>query len=221
MAVHARFRLRLGHNGAVSSLGAELGIAVVAFAGTNVDNCIVTTTMVAGAPVERAHRIAVGQVLGFVVLVAGAAAAAVLLFEVPTAAVGLLGLVPLAVGLRGLLELWRSGRAHAGAVPRTERVPARAVGRSLVAAALVTVAAGGDNVAVYIPLFRAAGAGDAGVLLGVFALGEVAVTALVLWGGRHRRARAVMTRLGATAVPVMLCCIGVLVLLEAGTLARL
>ncbi len=205
----------------MSGFGADLGIAVVAFVGTNVDNCIVTTTMVAGAPVAHAHRIAAGQVLGFIVLVAGAAAAAVLLFEVPTAALGLLGLVPLALGAHGLLELWRSKRAHASAVPRTELVRARAVGRSLVAAALVTVAAGGDNVAVYIPLFRGGGATGVGVLLGVFALGEVGVTALVLSAGRHARARALMTRLGATAVPAVLCCLGVLVLLEAGSLAWL
>ena len=61
--------------------------------------------MVAGAPLERAHRIAVGQVFGFAVLVAVAAAAAAVLFEFSTAVVGLLGLVPLAIGVRGLVGL--------------------------------------------------------------------------------------------------------------------
>jgi cadmium resistance protein CadD (predicted permease) len=51
----------------------------------------------------------------------------------------------------------------------------------------------------------------------VFVLGEVLVTAVILAGGRHPKARSVMTRLGALAVPVLLCCIGVLVMLEAGT----
>src|SRR5271168_3082659 len=117
--------------------------------------------LVAGAPLERAHRIAAGQVIGFAILVVVAAAAAALLFEFSAAVVGLLGLVPLALGLRGLVELARS---HSGGQDEQEtgrgrkrralRPEQRAVGRSLTAAALVTIAAGGDNLAAYIPLFR-------------------------------------------------------------------
>jgi cadmium resistance protein CadD (predicted permease) len=82
---------------------------------------------------------------------------------------------------------------------------------------LVTIGAGGDNLAVYIPLLRVGGATRLSVIAVVFALGEVAVTALVLAGGRHPRARNVLDRLGALAVPVLLCGIGVLVLATSGT----
>src|SRR5271156_393682 len=103
--------------------------------------------LVAGAPVERAHRIAAGQVFGFALLVAVAAAAAALLFEFSAAVVGLLGLVPLAIGVRGLVGLRRArpgedanetaagggrwGRRRAGGGPEQ-----RAVGRSFTAAVL-------------------------------------------------------------------------------------
>ncbi len=221
---------------AAGGLGADLGVAVAAFVGTNIDNGLVTMAMVAGAPLERAHRIAAGQVAGFAVLVAVSAAAAALLYEFSSAVVGLLGLVPLAIGLRGLIGL-RGGDGAGGAASgaargadsdsaapgeegRTERrgrITRRAVGQSFTAAALVTMAAGGDNLAVYIPLFRVGGASHLGAVAVVFVAGEVVLTALVLAGGRHPRARGVMIRLGAVAVPVLLCCIGVLVLLEAGT----
>ena len=94
-----------------AGLGADLGVAAAAFVGTNIDNCVVTMALVAGAPLERAHRIAAGQVIGFAIVVAVAAAAAALLFEFSAAVVGLLGLVPLALGLRGLVGLARS---HSG-----------------------------------------------------------------------------------------------------------
>jgi cadmium resistance protein CadD (predicted permease) len=171
--------------------------------------------MVAGAPLERARRIAAGQVVGFVVLVAISAAGAALLFEISPRVVGLLGLVPLAIGLRGLIGL-RPGRP--GRRPPAVR---RAVGRSLTAAALVTIAAGGDNLAVYIPLLRVGGTTRLSVIAVVFVLGEVAVTALVLVGGSHPRARAVLSRVGDVAVPLLLCGIGVLVLASAGTLSFL
>ena len=211
-----------------AGLGADLGVAAAAFVGTNIDNCVVTMALVAGAPLERAHRIAAGQVIGFAVLVAGAAAAAAVLFEFSAAVVGLLGLVPLALGLRGLVALARpqpgeedqevKGR---GRKRRPLRPEERAVGRSLTAAALVTISAGGDNLAAYIPLFRVGGATNVGAILAVFVVGEVLVTWIVLVGGRHPRARSVMLRLGHLAVPILLCCIGVLVMVEAGTFSLL
>jgi cadmium resistance protein CadD (predicted permease) len=204
---------------AAAGLWSDVGVATAAFVGTNVDNTLVVMAMVAGAPAERSHRIAAGQLVGFVVLVGAAFAGAAVLYEFSARVVGLLGLVPLAIGLRGLVGLRPSTR---GKQTRARPTSAnRAVGRSLTAAALVTIATGGDNLAVYIPLFRVGGATRLAVILVVFALGEVAVTALVLAGGRHPRARAVMDRLGAVAVPVLLCAIGVIVLVTAGTFSLL
>ncbi len=95
------------------------------------------------------------------------------------------------------------------------------MGRSFTAAVLVTVAAGGDNLAVYIPLFRVGGVTRVGAILAVFVVGEILVTWIVLTGGRHPKARGVMLRLGHLAVPVLLCCIGVLVMVQAGTFSLL
>ena len=209
---------------AAAGFWADVGIAAAAFVGTNIDNTVVTATLVAGAPLDRARRIAAGQVVGFVAIVCIAAAAAALLFEFSPAAVGLLGLVPLAIGVRGLIGLVAHqdpAGDHTGSRWRRRRATDRAVGRSLTAAALVTLAAGGDNLAVYIPLFRQGGASKLSAVALVFVAGEVGVTATVLAAGRHPRARGVMTRLGAVAVPLLLCGVGVLVLLTAGTLSWL
>jgi cadmium resistance protein CadD (predicted permease) len=210
---------------AAAGLGADLGIALAAFVGTNIDNVLVTMAMVAGAPLERAHRIAAGQVLGFALLVAVAAGAAAVLFEFSAAAVGLLGLVPLAIGVRGLVGLRRRRVApelgEVGDGRHRWRPADRRVGRSLIAATLVTIGAGGDNLAVYIPLFRVGGVANFASIAVVFVLGEVAVTALILAGGRNPKARGLMTRLGTVAVPVLLCAVGVLVLVQAGTFSLL
>ena len=213
-----------------AGLGADLGIAAAAFVGTNVDNCVVTMAMVAGAPLQRAHRIAAGQIIGFVIVVAVSAAGAAVLYEFSPAVVGLLGLVPLAMGVSGLLGLARRhGEADTAPAAAPTRRPRRwrrrpedrAVGRSLTAAALVTVAAGGDNLAVYIPLFRVGGAANLGAIAAVFVVGEVLATWLVLAGGRHPKARQMMLRTGHVAVPILLCCVGVLVMVQAGTFSWL
>ena len=57
--------------------------------------------------------------------------------------------------------------------------------------------------------------------MAVFVVGEVLVTWLILTGGRHPKARGTMLRLGTVAVPILLCCVGVLVLVQAGTFSLL
>jgi cadmium resistance protein CadD (predicted permease) len=196
-----------------AGLPAVLGLAAGAFASTNIDNAVVTVAMVAAAPPERARRIAAGQVVGFATLVMAALGMALLLFEISTRVIGLLGLVPLALGIRGLM-----GLRHAESRDRMAR---RAFGSGFLTATLVTIGAGGDNLAVYIPLFRVAHVrGTVGTLL-VFAGCEVLLTLFILWAGRHPRVRGPMTAIGVVATPILYCVIGILVLLEAGTLSAL
>jgi cadmium resistance protein CadD (predicted permease) len=195
----------------VAGLLADAGVALSAFVGTNLDNALVSATMVATAPPERTKRIAIGQVVGFVVLVIAAAGTALALFEFSSRAVGALGLIPLALGLRGLILLRRGG-SH-------ERLAARAMGKGVIAATFITIAAGGDNLAVYIPLFRSAGWAGGAVTALVFAAGEVLVTWFILRVSAHPTTRQMAGRIGVVATPILYCLIGILVLLRAGTLS--
>jgi cadmium resistance protein CadD (predicted permease) len=197
----------------VAGLPAEIALAAGAFLSTNIDNALVSVAMVAAAPPARAKRIAYGQVFGFVVIILVAVATAIALFDVPTKAIGLLGFVPLVLGIHGLLALRHAeGR---------ERVAKRAFGTGFFAAALVTIGAGGDNLAVYIPLFRvSSGVGRGGIAL-VFVVGEVLLTWFILRAGRHPRTRAVAGHIGMIAAPLLYCAIGVLVLVEANTFSFL
>jgi cadmium resistance protein CadD (predicted permease) len=193
-----------------AGLPAVLGLAAGAFVGTNIDNAVVTVAMIAAAPPGRARRIATGQVLGFTLLVLAAVGTALVLFELSTRVIGLLGLIPLALGLRGLLAL-----RHAEGRSRLAR---RSFGSGLAAAAVITIAAGGDNLAVYTALFRVARVRGTLASLLLFAVGELVLTALVLRAGRHRRVRATFTAIGTVATPLLYCAIGIVILLEAGTL---
>jgi cadmium resistance protein CadD (predicted permease) len=197
----------------LAGLPADLGVAAAAFIGTNVDNALVTVAMVAAAPPERASRLALGQAIGFLVLVVVAGATAIALFELSTRVIGLLGLVPLALGLRGLSAL----RHRAGA----SRVSRRAVGSGLTSAAVVTIGAGGDNLAAYIPLFRVAGPTSVSATVFVFVVGEVLLSLLILRVGLHPRTRTVAMRVGELASPLLLCLVGALIIWRAGTLSWL
>jgi cadmium resistance protein CadD (predicted permease) len=184
------------------------GAALVSFVSTDVDNFVLTTTQFATAPAERVRRVAVGQYVGFTILVVAAAAAAAALFDVPGAWIGLLGLVPLTLGVRGLVALGRHGS------PATPRWPVAVGGFTTT---LITLGSGGDNLAVYIPLFHGTDGPGKALVAAVLLAADVVLVALAWLLGRHRVALAGIARGGQLVTPFIYVVIGVVVLVRAGT----
>jgi cadmium resistance protein CadD (predicted permease) len=195
------------------SVASIVGLTSVAFATTNVDNALATTAQLATSPPQRVRRIVAGQWSGFLVIVGLSAGGAAVLAAFPVWTVGLLGVVPITLGVRGFVAL-RRHRGDAAGRPES-------VGSGFVAAALVTVGNGGDNLAVYIPLLRQAGPA-AGTLAVVWLLAlDVALCGLAVVLGRHPRTLATLQQAGAWVTPLVYCIIGIAVLVRAGTLRHL
>ena len=188
---------------------------MVAFVTTDVDNFLLATAQFAVAPAERLRRIAAGQFAGFMTLVGGALAASVALFDVPTRYIGLLGLVPLALGFRRFVQ-WRRGQRDI-----TGPTGGWPLAGGAVTAYVITLGSGGDNLAVYIPLFRLAGGLDKGMMVLVFALCDLVLLGLALVLGRHRLALKTVERIGAAVTPFLYMAIGLAVLIRSGTFSHL
>jgi cadmium resistance protein CadD (predicted permease) len=88
----------------VPDLPGVLGVAVVLFASTNVDDLVLLAAFFSD-PHLRARSVVAGQFLGIGALVSFSAAAALAVMTVPEGYVAFLGVVPLTLGLRGLPEL--------------------------------------------------------------------------------------------------------------------
>jgi cadmium resistance protein CadD (predicted permease) len=142
-----------------AALLSAIGIAVAVYASTNIDDLLILAVFFAD-PQVRVGAVVAGRFLGLAVLVLASAAAALLAMAVPGEWIALLGLVPLALGLRLLPALLGS---NGDADEQTEKAPAGArqpASRGFFAQSLtvagVTLANGGDNLGVYIPLFATA-----------------------------------------------------------------
>lgn len=190
-----------------------LGVAIVMFASTNVDDIFVLLGFFAD-PKFRARQIVIGQYLGIATLYAISVIASFLVLVIPAAYIGFLGLAPIYFGLKQLWELWKG--------IRTENNPedherASAGHGNIAAVALVTVANGGDNISVYTPLFATRSVYEILVIGCVFAL----LTAIWLGSAHslvnHRMLGAPIRRHGRRIVPFVLIGLGVLILYEAGT----
>lgn len=197
---------------AVEELLITLALGVVVFAATNVDDLLVLLGFFA-EPGYRPRQVAVGQSAGIGLLVATSVLCALVALVIPEQWLGLLGLAPLGIGL------WKLGAlARGGAMADEDPRPGRPTGAKALAVGAVTVANGGDNIAVYTPLFATRSATEVTVLVAVFA----AMTALWLLAAhslvRHPALGPPIRHIGRYALPVVLIGLGLLVLAEANTL---
>ncbi|MFC3500275.1 cadmium resistance transporter [Micromonospora krabiensis] len=184
--------------------------AAVVFAATDIDDIVILTlffvaSRTTGRP--RTWQIVAGQYLGIGALALASAVAAAGLLVVPDPWTGLLGLLPIALGIRALLR--RDG----------EDAPA-VVGGALGVAG-VTIANGADNVAVYVPVFRALGPADSAVFLLVFVVLVALWCAAGAWLGGHPRVVRLVERAGHWLVPAIFVAIGLVILTTSGVLSHL
>lgn len=143
----------------VSEYSLALG-GVLVFVVTNVDDLVLLATFFSDRRWRR-RSVIVGQFLGISALVAVSAVGATLALTISAAWIALLGLAPLYLGLRALSERiqeQRAGGAVRGLLEKERRDAAVASmkpfsGSQAMAVAFVTVANGGDNLGVYVPLF--------------------------------------------------------------------
>jgi len=178
------------------------------FAVTNVDDFVVLTalfvTVGRGGPTNR--QIVVGQYLGIGALVVVSLVVSIGLAPVPDRWIGLLGVAPIALGVRGLVR--------ARTVASDGRAAAAVTG--VIGVVALTLANGADNVSVYIPLFRQAGAGNTSVYVLVFAVlvGVWCMAARAVAG--QRPLIGMVERVGHWLVPMVYIAIGIRIIVTSG-----
>ncbi|MFI6457278.1 cadmium resistance transporter [Streptosporangium amethystogenes] len=189
-----------------------IGQAAGLFAVTNIDDILILALFFAQGAGRRGStvRIVAGQYLGFTAILVVAVAAGFGATFLPEAAIPYLGLLPLALGLKAAWQAWKNHRDG------EDEEEAASGGPGVLAVAAVTLANGGDNIGVYVPVFATAGLGGMSVYVVVFLL-LVAVWCLA---GRFFATRPVIARVlsrwGHLLLPVVLIAIGALILIEGG-----
>jgi cadmium resistance protein CadD (predicted permease) len=184
------------------------GAAAAACLAANLDDALILSVFFARRDERfRTRQIILGQYLGCAVILAISVVASIGLIALPDQAVGVLGFAPVWLGLRGFWRARHGGDAQPS-LPRPEM--------SASAVALVTIASGGDSIAVYAPFFATLGAASITPLLMVF-LALTALSCLLgfLVGSRPLVARAARWA-GPYAVPSVLVGVGVYVIVESG-----
>ncbi len=191
-----------------------ISTAAAVFTSSNLDDIFLLVALFSD-PKLRPRQVVLGQYLGIALLFVGSTVCALAALAVPEAWLGLLGIGPLWLGVSRLRALWRNENEEtASAEPssRWAQLPALAV-------ATLTVANGGDNLGIYIPVF-ATRPRQLPIFAVVFAALVGVWCALAYGLTRHPRIGKHIQRYGRAALPFVLIALGLWILSRSLPLLR-
>ena len=193
------------------NLAALLGLGIVVFASTNVDDIFILLGFFADRRF-RARNVVLGQFVGIGALVIVSIVGSLVSLVLAPAYVGLLGALPILIGIKKLFELRRDHRNDEA--EQAHEAGSGAFGQ-IISVAAVTIANGGDNIGVYTPILATHGAAQVSVIVVVF----MAMTAIWLAAAHglvnHRTIGAFIRRHGPLATPFVLIGLGLFILYDA------
>jgi len=128
--------------------------AVTMFIATNLDDLFVLMLFFAIKDFDN-KQIVLGQYIGVITLILISALSYFLKFFIPMEWIGLLGLAPITIGLKNLKDLRENNYKLPDYRVKNENIFifSKLKNKNSFLVASVTVANGGDNIGVYIPLF--------------------------------------------------------------------
>lgn len=193
-----------------------LAQALVLFAVTNIDHLMLLTLWFVHGHQRPGTtlRICAGQYLGFSAILA----ATVILnlisgFVIPEAQLHLLGLIPLILGVKaGIEEILERRESNDSRDAQSAESKLEGKPVSVGAVALVTIANGGDEIGVYLPVFALSAWWQVAMFCAVFLVLAGALLALAWFITGRLGLAEVLERFEAVLFPSVLILLGVLIL---------
>ncbi|BAY90268.1 MULTISPECIES: cadmium resistance transporter [unclassified Tolypothrix] len=215
----------------MSQLGTAFTEGIIAFAATNIDDILILLLFFSQIDSNfRRRHIFIGQYFGFAAIILASLPGFFGGLVVPREWIGLLGILPIAIGIKHLLEREEdTTEVQTVSHDFTQTSPHNrilAVIWSILhpytyKVAAVTIANGGDNISIYIPLFAGQSLSSLGVILIVFFVMVAIWCAIAYFLSRHPTIAYILSRYGKHIVPFVLIGLGVFIMYERGTFSLL
>lgn len=194
---------------------------ITAFIATNLDDIIILLLLFSQVNrVFQRRHVVIGQYLGFTALLLMSMPGFLGGQLFPQSWIGMLGLVPIAIGINRLLhrDEDEDNCTENLTVPQSTHPLAGFLSPQACSIAAITIANGGDNLGIYMPLFASCTLASLLVILSVF-LSLVGVWCYAAFQlTRVPMIAETLTRYGNLLVPFVLIGLGVMILIESHTL---
>lgn len=190
--------------------------AVGAYIATSIDFIVILVVLFSQFKKKKGgiRSIVIGQYLGFTILIVVSLLAAFGLAYVPQKWIGLLGLVPILIGLKVLFEKEEDEDEDDEIIESTNRFS-----KLFLSVAFISIAAGGDNLGVYIPYFTTLTTLELAITLAVF---FVLAAALLYFCHRLSAFKSIsetVEKYERIIVPIVFVALGIMILFENGTVS--
>ncbi|MBC6432711.1 transporter [Nostoc sp. HG1] len=214
----------------MSKLGTAFSEGIIAFIATNIDDIIILLIFFSQVDVNfRRRHILLGQYLGFAAIIIASLPGFFGGLVVQREWIGLLGLLPIAIGLQQLI--YRNEETITVQISSDFRqsTPTNPVLSFILSVlhpqtykvAAVTIANGGDNISIYIPLFAGHDLTSLGVILSIFFIMVGVWCAIAYFLSRQPTIADILSRYGKAVVPFVLIGLGLFIMYERGTFTLL
>lgn len=188
---------------------------ITAFVATNVDDIVILTLLFARVDqILRRRHIVLGQYLGFCGLILASLPGFLGGLVLPKAWLGWLGLLPIAIGLHQLLHTETNEESFQTVSVSQPRSRASLFSPQTYQVAAITIANGGDNIGIYVPLFANSSPAELGIILSVFLILIGVWCILGYQFAQHPFISHTLTRYGHRLVPFVLIALGVFIIVE-------
>ena len=206
--------------------GAALTAGIMAFVATNIDDIIILLLFFSQVDTNfRRQDIIVGQYLGFTLLIFASLPGFFGGLVVPREWIGLLGILPIAIGLKQLISREDETEVQTVSNDLKESLSQNSIfsfffrifNPQIYKVAAVTVANGGDNISIYIPLFAGNNLVDLTVILAVLFVMVGVWCAIAYLLARQPIIAKALSKYGNACVPFVLIGLGLFIMYERGT----
>ncbi|WP_138502700.1 cadmium resistance transporter [Nostoc sp. PA-18-2419] len=211
----------------MSKLTTALTEGIIAFSATNIDDIIILLVFFSQVDVNfRRRHILLGQYLGFTAIIIASLPGFFGGLAIKREWIGLLGLLPIAIGVQQLLSKKEENiTVQTVSTDFRQFTPTNPV-LSLILSILhpqtykvaaVTIANGGDNISIYIPLFAGHDLKSLVLILGIFFIMVGVWCAIAYLLSRQPTIANILSRYGKAVVPFVLIGLGLFIIYERGT----
>ena len=191
--------------------------SVIAFVSTNIDDLFILTLFFGGKEF-KASEIVAGQLLGISALIALSLVGSLAGLFIDLAYIGLLGLVPIYLGAKGIVGLIKhqheTDKDDTGDAPTPSRGQ---MASNILSVSGITIANGGDNIGVYIPLFASLTWSGKTTMAFIFLLMTFVWCMIARFFTKHPFVARMVDKYGHRITPFVLILLGLYIIFTSGT----
>ncbi|MEH2109343.1 cadmium resistance transporter [Nostoc sp.] len=215
----------------MSQLGTAFSEGIIAFIATNIDDIIILLIFFSQIDANfRRRHILLGQYLGFSAIIIASLPGFFGGLVIQREWIGLLGLLPIGIGIHHLVykeeDTITVQTVSSDFNQPTSTNPVLSFILSILhpqtyKVAAVTIANGGDNISIYIPLFAGHDLASLGVILSIFFIMVGVWCAIAYFLSRQPTIANILSRYGNAVIPFVLIGLGLFIMYDRGTFTLL